>query len=60
MSRASDDAARKRADYSRALREELDQVERAGKAERVEAIKAELKRVEGKPAGRRSAEPTEA
>ena len=44
-----------RADYVRALREELHACEVHGKTDRVKAIKAELKRVEGKPQGGRSA-----
>lgn len=49
-------AAERRADYVRALKEELGEVERAGKTARIKAVKAELERVEGKPA-RRSATP---
>ena len=49
-------AAARRADYVRALEEERDGCKRVGKAERVRAIEAELKRVRS-VAGRSSTEP---
>lgn len=50
----SEFAAARRADYVRALNEERDMCERAGKADRVKAIDAELERVGGKPAARQA------
>lgn len=50
----SDHAAERRADYVRALNEELDQCERAGKKDRVKAINAELSRLDVKPADRQA------
>lgn len=47
-------AAERRADYVRALTEELDMCERAGKADRVAAIKAEIERIGGKPVARQA------
>jgi hypothetical protein len=49
-----EDAARKRSDYIRALREERDALERSGKTARIDAVDEELKRLGEKPA-RRSA-----
>lgn len=60
MSENATHAAAQRADYVRALNEERDQCERAGKKERVKAIDAELARVGGKPAERRAPESTTA
>lgn len=51
-------AATRRADYARALREERDGYERAGRQDRVAEVDAELARVEGGPVGR-SETPTE-
>lgn len=48
-------AAKQRDDYLRALDEELDQVKRAGKDARVEAVKAEIARV--KKVGHRTPPP---
>ena len=48
----SADAARLRADYVRALREERQGYIQKGLAERVAAVDAELARVEGRPVGR--------
>lgn len=45
-------AAERRANYLAALDEELDMCQRAGKTDRVEAIKAEIKRVKSTPTGR--------
>jgi hypothetical protein len=53
-----DNAAANRSDYVRALKEEREACERAGKPDRVKAIDAELRRVSGAPQGR-SAEPSE-
>ena len=47
-----DDAARRRADYVRALREEREGYVRTGNEERVAQVDAELARVEGGPVGR--------
>jgi hypothetical protein len=47
-------AAERRADYVRALTDELEQCRHAGKADRVKAIEAELDRVGEKPAGRQA------
>lgn len=47
-------AAERRADYARALNEELDQCQRAGKTERVKAIKAELERIGSQPTDRQT------
>lgn len=53
-----DEAARLRAGYLRALREERDGYERAGKSDRVAGVDAEIARVEDRPIGR-SETPTE-
>ena len=45
-------AAARRADYVRALREEREGYERAGKPSRVAEVDAEIARVEGRPVGR--------
>lgn len=50
-----EDAARQRADYARALREELEAVKAQGKKERASAIEAELKRIGEKPTDRQGA-----
>lgn len=47
-----DDAARQRADYLRALREERDGYLRAGLAGRASGVDDEITRVEGRPVGR--------
>lgn len=44
-----------RADYARALEEELDVVTRQGKDERVKAVKAEIARIKKEPRNRRDA-----
>lgn len=49
---ADDDAARRRADYARALREERDGYVRADRPDRVAEVDAEISRVEGRPVGR--------
>lgn len=53
-----DQAAARRADYVRALREEREGYVRAGKTDRVAEVDAELARAEGRPQGR-SEVPTE-
>lgn len=53
-------AAERRADYVRALEDELAQVERQGKADRVKAVKAELARVQGAPQKRAAAPKSDA
>ena len=45
-------AAARRADYVRALREEREGYVRAGRADRVAQVDAEIARVEGRPVGR--------
>lgn len=45
-------AAERRSNYLAALDEELDMCTRSGKTDRVEAIKAEIKRVKSSPSGR--------
>lgn len=47
MSKHIDQAAERRADYVRALKEEREGYLRAGKPERVKAVDAELERVTG-------------
>jgi hypothetical protein len=47
-----EDAARNRADYIRALKEELSGYERAGNDDRAKDVKDELARVQKAPAGR--------
>jgi hypothetical protein len=49
-------APERRADYIRALEEELDHVTRVGKSDRAKAVQAELKRVKSAPVGRKAAE----
>jgi len=45
-------AAARRADYVRALREEREGYVRAGKTDRLPDVDAELARIEGRPVGR--------
>jgi hypothetical protein len=54
----SSDAATRRADYARALREERDGYARVGRTDRVAEVEDELARVEGRPLGR-SEDPVE-
>ena len=53
-------AAERRADRVRALEDELTGYERAGKTERAEQVRAELKRAQREPKGRRSRRAQEA
>lgn len=56
----SEFAASRRADHVRALREERDMLERAGKKDRVKAVDAELARLDAKPAERHAPSTTTA
>lgn len=56
----SEFAAARRADYVRALEQEREMLERAGKKDRVKAVDAELERVGAKPVERRAPSTTTA